>query len=456
MGRKRKRSPALAMLLLVITLTLAVRSLWVGDFVRWQSVDDSDHRSLIRTTFGLRTALLGLGFAYEQKIFLTRTPRDVDTALEWPGLSYVREELPDHPPFARRLGFGLERSVDERPESFRNTVELTIPLWLIGMLLAIGPVRWLIARRALARAPSRQAASDDAGVAGTSTAGRSRLKTAIIALLLGVVIGAAAVALYSSSGSRSVATTAPSTTAPAPEQPPIHPIVGRWRIRMGDIRASYHFANDGSFVVQFTGLPTRPAAPKAAHDAGGTWRVNGKELILTNTWSNTPLVVVNERETATILSVEPETLTLEHADRKGRNEVLEFERFEPFQKGRVDMPAVVGMWKLHGVTLALKEGGEATMTYDRAGVPARAGTWSQAGKKLTLLMEPPYVKSAARRAADPTLTEPREQSYDVRSVDDLRMILHPEDSPPTENHVYERVTRHPKPPESPGAGAGRK
>ena len=143
-------------------------------------------------------------------------------------------------------------------------------------------------------------------------------------------------------------------------------------------------------------------------------------------------------------------------DRKGQNEVLEFEPFEPFQKGRVDMPAVVGMWKLQGVTLALKEGGEASMTYDRPGVPARVGAWSQAGKKLTLLMEPRYVKSAARRAADPSLTELREQSYDVRSVDDLRMILHPEDSPPTENHVYERVTRHSKPPESSNGGAGRR
>jgi hypothetical protein len=84
------------------------------------------------------------------------------------------------------------------------------------------------------------------------------------------------------------------------------------------------------------------------------------------------------------------------------------------------------------------------------------GAWSQAGKKLTLLMEPPYVKSAARRASDPSLTEPRETSYDVRSVDDLRMILHPEESPPTENRVYERVTRHPKPAEPSGSGAGRR
>jgi len=458
MGRKRKRSPALAILLLVITLILAVRSLWVGDFLRWQSVDDSDHRSLIRTSYGLRTALLGLGFAYEQKIFLTRTPRDVDTALEWPGLSLVREELPDHPSLARRLGFGLKRTVDERPESFRNVVELTIPLWAIAMLLAIGPARWLIARRARARASSQQSASDDAGAAGTSTMGRSRLKTAIIALLLGVLIGAAAVGLYSWSRGSFVATTAPSlaTTAPAAEQAPIHPIVGRWQIRIGAIRAKYQFANDGSFLVQFTGLPTRPPAATAAHDAGGTWRVKGKELILTNTWSNTPLVVVNERETATIISVEPDALTLEHADRKGQNEVLEFERFEPFQKGRVDLPATVGFWKLQGLTLALKEGGDATMTYDLAGVPARLGAWSQAGRKLTLLMEPPYVKSAARRAADPRLIEPREQSYDVRSVDDLRMILHPEDSPPTEHHVYERVTRHPKPPESSSGGAGRR
>src|SRR5688500_4308890 len=72
MRRKRNRSPVLAAVLLVLTLVLAVRSLWVSDVVRWRSVDVTDDRSLIQTTFGLRTARLGLGFFYDQAIVSMR------------------------------------------------------------------------------------------------------------------------------------------------------------------------------------------------------------------------------------------------------------------------------------------------------------------------------------------------------------------------------------------------
>ncbi|HEV2295749.1 MAG TPA: hypothetical protein VGR35_18015 [Tepidisphaeraceae bacterium] len=443
MSHKRNRSPALAILLLVATLALAVRSLWVSDFLRWQSIDDSDHRSLVQTTWGLRTARLGLAFVYDQAIVSMRNPREVDAALASPGLSYVVEDLPEHPSLARRLGFGFERITDERPESFRNSLELSVPLWLVAMLLAIGPARWLLANRAARAAGADKDPARDAARNGLRAERRPLVKTAVIALAVGIVMGAAAALFYAGRRHAAAPATAPTgtaTVATADHQPPIHPIVGMWRIRMDSIRATYQFANDGSFVVTFTGLPQRPTAPSDAHDAGGTWRVDDKELILTYAWSNTPLVVVGERETATFVAIDPNRLELEHADRKGRPERLVFERTYPFEKGKADVRAIIGRWKSPQFTLDLKPGGEVAITYDGRDAKARAGKWSQQGKTLTLLMEAPYVKSAAQRAAHPHLTEPREETYDIRTVDELRLILHRRNLPETEHIVFARIT----------------
>ncbi|MDQ3441015.1 MAG: hypothetical protein M3478_11775, partial [Planctomycetota bacterium] len=206
-------------LFLVITLILAARSVWVSDIVRWRSIDATDHRSLVRTTFGLRSARLGLGFVYDQTIVSTHNPRDVDAALASPGLSHLVAELPARPTIARRFGFGFERAVDERPESFQNALEMAIPLWLIALLLAIGPARWLIARRAAAKgAGTNETETDDAASPrGFVARRRSTVKVGVIALVLGVLIGAAGVYFVRKGmSSPAAAPLAATTNAPAP------------------------------------------------------------------------------------------------------------------------------------------------------------------------------------------------------------------------------------------------
>lgn len=439
MPSRRKRRPVLAGVLLIAALVLAVRSIRIADVLRWQSVDDQG-QSVIKTSFGLRTARLGLGIFYDEAIVSTRDARDVDAALSSmsPGLSYAAETLPDDPSLARRLGIGFDRRVDERPESFTNHVELIVPIWVIAILLAIGPVRWVIAQRRRRRDEAAHRASDDAANAGHVPARSSNMRIAIIALACGIVIGVVATVFIvcCDAPTRSAATTA---SAPQDDKPPIHPIVGMWRIRIDPIVATYRFANDGSFVLTFQGPSLPHAAPGAAQEAGGTWRVDRDQLVLTNTWSNTPLTIVGEKETATIVSVEAETLELDHLDRKLKGERLTFARAYSFMKGKADIPAIVGRWTSRSYTIDLQGGGDVVIVYpDRPNDP-RKGTWSQAGKTLTLRMEPPYVKSAARRAADPSLTQPREELYDVRSVDALRLILHHADTPPTHNLGFDRI-----------------
>lgn len=446
MRRKPKQWPVLAGALLALTLIMAGRSLWVSDVLRWRSLDATDARFVIQSTLTLRTARLGLQLEYDQALAPMSDRRAVDAAVASPGLRYAAEELPENPS-PRRLGFGYERAVDERPESFRNWLKLVIPMWLIALLLAISPARWLIGRRKRNDAAAPVEPDDAVGKR------RSSMKIGLIALVVGIAIGAVGVGLYMTlrDADGTAATMSPASapaSAPA-EAPPIHPIVGMWRIDLGGIRATYRFANDGSFVVMFTGMPHRPPAGQdVQHDAGGTWRVNGKELVLSNTWSNTPLVIVGERETATIIAIEPDRMELEHADRKGQREILTFGRTHPFVAGQADQTAIVGRWQSPQFTLDLRSGGEVVMTYGRSGgggvgsrgAEPREGVWSQRGQTLTLRMDPPYVKSAARRAVDPRLTEPREEEYDVRTVNESRLILHRKNTPPGAHLVFERTS----------------
>jgi len=214
-------------------------------------------------------------------------------------------------------------------------------------------------------------------------------------------------------------TAAPQPTAPA--KPPIHPIVGTWRtfIDVG-VAAIYRFDNDGTFALTIKPLPRLGAAGPASHEAAGTWKVAGNTLSMTNTSSNSPISVVGETENATITSVDADSLVIDTTDRKGNAETLRFEHVEPFIVGRHDNANLIGKWQSAGYEMELLPSGDVVMT--RAAW--KGGKWSQQGTRLRLVLDPPYVRSAARRMADPSLTAPVEQEFVFRlSADNETLML---------------------------------
>src|SRR5437867_146096 len=151
-ARKRRRSPILASALLLLALVLMVRSTWLSDSLAWQSIRQQNE-SIIQTSQGIRTAHLGIGLFYDEALISARNARAVNAAVSTikPGLHFATGPAPERTSFWRHVGFVFDRRLDERPEHFQNSFELMVPLWLIALLLAISPTRWLLARRAAAR-----------------------------------------------------------------------------------------------------------------------------------------------------------------------------------------------------------------------------------------------------------------------------------------------------------------
>jgi hypothetical protein len=267
-----------------------------------------------------------------------------------------------------------------------------------------------------------------------------------VALVVGIVIGAGGASLYWAGRSAGIAAATPGgntpaassspSAAPAAEKPPVHPIVGTWHTKLQLIGVTYQFANDGAFVLTFTDMPQPPSRnalqPPTKPEASGTWRVDGSELILTNSWSNSPMTVVGEVERATIVSVQSNQLELEHLDRKGKAERLTFSRVHPFVKGKVDNANIVGRWQSGGGTFDLLSGGDLEIN-SLAGT--RTGAWSQAGNTLTFVIDPPGSRQRQAQQA----AERERQVYDIRRIDQLRMVLHPAEAPESQTVTFKRL-----------------
>ena len=177
----------------------------------------------------------------------------------------------------------------------------------------------------------------------------------------------------------------PPTSAPAASG---QGLVGAWHTTVGFHDATYQFNQDGTFTLTFTPtakmaphLPqlahTRPAEPPERATAGGTWRLDGKRLVMTNTSSTTPFTVVGEIEEAELVSVDADELVLKTVDNKGKPEELRFARRTPFEKGKHDDPRIVGTWRGEQTTLVLAETGVAVLF-------SMKGEWSQGGKNLAV------------------------------------------------------------------------
>jgi len=255
------------------------------------------------------------------------------------------------------------------------------------------------------------------------------MRIAVIALVCGLIIGGLVMFLVTRHVGKSGA--APQAVVDD-GKPPIHAIVGSWRLRIDSIVANYRFGNDNTFLLTFTNVP----GAASEQQAGGSWRVDGDTLVMVNKWSNTPLTVVGEEESARIISVAPGKLVLENINRKGKPENLTFQRDELFVKGRLDNPKIVGSWQSSFGTLDLQSGGDVR----RVGGGESTGEWSQHGTTLVLRMNPPAVKSAARRAANAALAAPRDEIYEILNLDDQTLIVRRTDPPGQGNIAFQRGT----------------
>ena len=127
-------------------------------------------------------------------------------------------------------------------------------------------------------------------------------------------------------------------------------LAGSWRLT-DSIDATYTFNPDGMFTLAFQN------SGDASGEASGTWKLNGKRLIMTNTVSNTPFTIVGEQEDAEIAGLTGNALALRTTNRKGAEELLLFARIVPFAKGKHDNAKVVGTWQADNLLLVLAESG---------------------------------------------------------------------------------------------------
>ncbi|HEY7087194.1 MAG TPA: lipocalin family protein [Tepidisphaeraceae bacterium] len=440
MARKGRRLPVVSTILLLVTLFLMIRSIWVEDTLGWRSTEDQ-RSSAIATTWGASTAQLGLTLFYDQKLTPARNPGELNKALDAspPGLVCSARSLPNGSG-VRLLALGWERRWDTRAESFANYWGITLPLWLLAAFFAIEPVRYLLAWRRERRQHAQSSQAQDTGEKDIEGGGM-RIGIVIALVIAAMLIGAAAMYFFVAPHStQSAATPAMGSSTQAPDQPPIHPIVGVWRIRIAPIIATYTFGNDGNFTLTFRGIPG-PRGTPAEHQAAGTWKVSGDILSMTNTSSNSDYSVVGEVEEAKILSVSSDSLILENRDRKGRPERLEFEPVRPFAKGKFDNPGLLGEWRCDQFTLELKPSGDAVMHTTRD----RSGQWSQEGNKLRIRLDPlPPTGGAARRAQSAAmgqLNEPGERVFEIQNVspEHNMLLLHPMEPPGADRLTFYRV-----------------
>lgn len=425
-----RRPPWGSVILLLAIAALIVRSLICRDTLEWCGVH-TDANSIVIVTSGVSCSRLGLGF-FRRQNGLAANDRNAARAVDAAplGFRWNAEPLPDHPSLLRRLGLGLEREVHDEPGSYRDRFELTVPLWLLGMAFVIAPARFILAWR-------RRRAN-------MGLAGRPRMKYGLaIGIACGVIIGAVATFMLVSRSKEPSANTsstqsgAPSSQAPPPKAP-IHPIVGTWRVYIDPpMAAIYRFENDGTFALTIKPMPRFDLRQPVTHEAGGTWKVQGNALVMTNTMSNTPLTVVGETESATIVSVDADTLVLDTTDRDGKPQTLRFEHIVPFAAGRYDNAGLPGKWQSPAYEMELLASGDVVMT--RAAW--KGGKWPQQGKRLWFVLDPPYVRSAARRMADPALTAPVEQEFDFRlSADNNTLMLVRKDVPNYPVQQFRRLT----------------
>jgi hypothetical protein len=123
---RRRRFPVVTLALSVLCVALAIRSIGLRYALSWQQVTPEGN-SLIRTSYGVDAERLGLGLFYEQQLAPATNREAVQQFLYDipPGLNWRSRAASDEPwPPLRRLGYGLEREVNDQPGAFQNALRV--------------------------------------------------------------------------------------------------------------------------------------------------------------------------------------------------------------------------------------------------------------------------------------------------------------------------------------------
>jgi hypothetical protein len=160
-------------------------------------------------------------------------------------------------------------------------------------------------------------------------------------------------------------------------------VVGEWVIPIGDQRllgggsARYQFAADGTFTLTFHSHFNEASG-------SGTWQLNGTRLTMVDKTSDTGLIRAGEIETADVISITSDVLTIATKDIRGRDETDRFFRVPPFVPG-AENAAVIGTWMGRGQLVLTSDGRVVVSAY---GVN-RQGRFMQTDRLLILRLAPP-------------------------------------------------------------------
>ena len=247
MGSKPTRRLVISMVLLAVMIVMTIRSIWYTDTLCWRTMD-GERNTVTLASYGLETGQLGLRiYAYQQVIETLTIQKMNDVLNKAPsvGLALTSAPLTPKPGFWRRMGIGLDRGLDEKTYSLSTESGIILPLWLMAVLLAVRPARYFHERlQACAAASGDRAGQRD----------RGPLMRYVIAMIAGLMVGMAVMFFAMRHPNSAAQSGATNVIAPPP---PIHPIVGMWRIHYDPIVATYTFGDDGKFILIFRGVPRR-------------------------------------------------------------------------------------------------------------------------------------------------------------------------------------------------------
>jgi prepilin-type processing-associated H-X9-DG protein len=99
-------------------------------------------------------------------------------------------------------------------------------------------------------------------------------------------------------------------------------LVGSFVVAFGGISCRYDFKADHTFTLTFTGSRGFPGGG----EAGGTWKLDGRHLVMENTSSNTPFTIADETEEADVVEINGTELVLSTRDRHGKEERVTLRR----------------------------------------------------------------------------------------------------------------------------------
>jgi hypothetical protein len=207
---------------------------------------------------------------------------------------------------------------------------------------------------------------------------------------------------------------------------------GAWQTKAGLHIATYQFNHDGSFTLTFVPDPAAgEVASSGTGTASGTWRQQGKRLLMTNSASNSAFSIPGEQVDAEVVSLNETTLVLKTKNRKGQDEQVTLHRVGLLEKGKRDDDKIVGTWNAEALTLVLADSGMAVFG------PSK-GEWSQRGDQLLLSLDPSPGAPGQHRFHDQRVAqEPRMNvTFRIELLNDTTLVITGAVRPEQQEHTF--------------------